>query len=61
MKEQTIDNFLLFQTKANEDIIEDFYYDEIQFSYPSNNTNKHKKNENNQSNNKKKRKYEKYK
>ena len=54
MKEQTIDNFLLFQTKANEDIIEDFYYDEIKFSYPSNNTNKHKKNENNQSNNKKK-------
>jgi hypothetical protein len=55
MKEQTIDNFLLFQTKANEDIIENFYYDEIKFSYPSNNNiNKNKKNQNKQLNNKKK-------
>ena len=45
---KSIDNLLLFQTKANEDIIEDFYYDEIKFSYPSNNTNNHKKNENKQ-------------
>ena len=52
---KTIDNLLLFQTKANDDIIEDFGYDEIKFSYSSiNNTNKnkHKKNENKQLNDK---------
>ena len=56
MKEyKTTDNILLFQTNANDDIIEDFEYDEIKFSYPSNtNKNKHKKNENKKLNNKKK-------
>ena len=52
---KTIDNLLLFQTKANDDIIEDFGYDEIKFSYSSNNNtnkNKHKKNENKQLNDK---------
>ena len=56
MKEyKTTDNILLFQTNANDDIIEDFEYDKIKFSYPSNtNKNKHNKNENKKLINKKK-------
>ena len=48
----TTDNFLLIQTGANDDIDEDFEYDEIKLPHPSNNEinnknkNKQIKNEN---------------
>ena len=38
----TTDNFLLIQTGANEDIDEDFEYDEIKLRHPSNNENNNK-------------------